>query len=75
MTVRVFVDQATCIGSGTCIRIAKNLFALDSEGKAVVVVSSVTDEELARLAERSCPTGAIFVEEANEGSAAAQQSG
>jgi ferredoxin len=61
--LRVMVDEATCIGSGSCVRLARGAFALDADGTARVVDPASAGESRIRLAERSCPTGAIFVSE------------
>lgn len=58
-----WVDPATCIGSGNCVRLARGAFALGPDGIAHVADPSAVDEEQLRLAERSCPTGAIFLED------------
>jgi ferredoxin len=59
----VWVDAATCIGAGNCTRLARGAFRLTDEGVAEVVDVSAADEARLRLAERSCPTGAIYVED------------
>ena len=62
---RAWVDPATCIGSGTCVRLARGAFALDDDGVAHVLDPDAVDPEQLRLAERSCPTGAIVVDDAD----------
>jgi ferredoxin len=65
LTIRVSVDRDVCIGSGNCVRLARHAFGLDEHQLAVILdAQSVTIEQL-RLAERSCPTGAITVTEDN----------
>lgn len=59
---RVWIDEAICIGSGNCVRLARGAIRLDDDGVARVVDPDATDQEHLRLAERSCPTGAVFVE-------------
>lgn len=58
----VEIDQDTCIGSGTCARLAKGAFALGEDGVAHIVDADAAEEKRLRLAERSCPTGAIIVD-------------
>lgn len=58
----VTVDESICIGSGSCVRLARGVFELDPRGVAVVADASAATEEQLRRAERSCPTGAIFIE-------------
>ena len=60
--LRVWIEGAMCIGSGTCVALTKGAIALDDDGVAHVVDASATDEASLRLAERSCPTGAVFIE-------------
>jgi ferredoxin len=61
---QVSIDAAICIGSGTCTRLAPLAFVMGDDG--VAHVADLGDTELTRLerAERSCPTGAIFIESA-----------
>jgi ferredoxin len=59
----VWVEPATCIGAGNCTRLARGAFRLTDEGVAEVVDVTTVDEAKLRLAERSCPTGAIHVED------------
>lgn len=58
----VEIDQETCIGSGACVRLAKGAFTLGSDGVAHIADPDATEERRLRLAERSCPTGAIVVD-------------
>ena len=60
--LNVWIDPAMCIGSGNCIRLAQGAIALGDDGVAHVVDAHATDEAHLRLAERSCPTGAVFVD-------------
>ena len=48
------------------MRLAGGAFALDDDGVARVADARAADEAHLRLAERSCPTGAIFIEEVGE---------
>lgn len=59
-SLRVWIDPATCIGSGSCVRLAAGAFAMGDDGIAHVTDPEGTTLEKLRLAERSCPTGAIF---------------
>jgi ferredoxin len=61
MTIHVTVDQELCIGSGNCVHLAKGVFVLNDDDLAEVVDETAAGEEDLRLAERSCPTGAILV--------------
>jgi ferredoxin len=62
MTFHVKVDEELCIGSGNCVHLAKGVFELNEDGLAVVVDETAASEEDLRLAERTCPTGAILVD-------------
>lgn len=59
----VWVDESTCIGSGSCVRLATGAFVMDDD-RGVAVVGDVSAVEERRLiaAERVCPTGAIHLE-------------
>jgi ferredoxin len=58
---RVRVERELCIGAAQCVRIAPRAFRLDADRIAVVAdASAATDEEL-ELAERRCPSGAVFL--------------
>lgn len=67
MTLHVYVDPELCIGSGSCVRLAPGAFALDDEGVAEAIDPDAAPEDRLRLAARSCPTGAISVDEAADG--------
>jgi ferredoxin len=62
--MRVRVDAEKCQGHTQCNFTAPQLFRLrDEDGHAVAIAELVPpgQEELARLAESSCPEGAILV--------------
>lgn len=58
------VDKDTCIGCGMCPSICPDVFEMDDDGKAKVIVSEVPDgkEDEAQDAESSCPVNAISIE-------------
>lgn len=59
--IRIEVERDLCIGSGDCVDAAPDVFALDDEGKAIVLdPDAVTPEEIVDAA-RNCPVTAIFV--------------
>lgn len=62
--LNVEIDQAICIGSGDCVRIAPVAFDLDDDGLAVLLDPASTSSEALRLAASSCPSGAIRIAEA-----------
>jgi ferredoxin len=64
--LHVWIDPGTCIGSGSCVRLAAGTFAMGADGVAYVTDPEGATLEKLRLAERSCPTGAIFIEQPQE---------
>ncbi|WP_219414701.1 ferredoxin [Pseudonocardia nigra] len=63
----ITLDESICIGSGSCVRLAPGAFTFDND-RQVAEVGDLSAVELERLrvAERSCPTGAIFFEEEDD---------
>lgn len=61
--MKAAVDKDTCIGCGLCPSIASDVFDMDDDGKAQVIVDEVPDnsKDAANEAETSCPVGAISV--------------
>ncbi|OGC50815.1 hypothetical protein A2716_02155 [candidate division WWE3 bacterium RIFCSPHIGHO2_01_FULL_40_23] len=56
---KVIVDRNLCIGAGTCVTTAGEVFKLDEENKAVVVNIKGADISDLLIAAQSCPTAAI----------------
>lgn len=57
------IDRDLCIGAATCLAVAPEVFALDSDAKAIVLsTADATDVEIIVDAARGCPTAAISVE-------------
>lgn len=65
MTARVRVDPELCIGSAECVRILPDSFHIDEARGVSVPRAGAARADGALLAEavRSCPTGAIAVED------------
>jgi ferredoxin len=63
--MRVLVDRDVCFGHARCFAHCPEVFGLDEEGHAVVVVSEVPADlqERAGEAARLCPENAITVSE------------
>ncbi len=64
MKVKVEVIKDTCIGCGTCIAVAPEVFEWDSDGKSKVKVAETNDPDLiqkAKNGESGCPVHAIKV--------------
>ena len=62
--MRVAIDSACCIGTGTCARVCPEVFELGDDGFPVVLQDE-PDETLrpsVTSAVELCPTGAITVE-------------
>ena len=63
MTIHVDVDRDLCIGSGSCVRLAPGVFALDEDEVSVVLNPDAADISKLRLAAEACPTEAIRIGE------------
>jgi ferredoxin len=61
MSIHVNVDRDLCIGSGTCVRLAPGVFALDDEEISVVVNPEAVEISKLQLAAEACPTEAITI--------------
>jgi ferredoxin len=59
--IRIEVDRDLCIGSGDCVEAAPEVFALDDEGKAIVLDADGAPADEVVEAARNCPVTAIFV--------------
>ena len=63
--MRVIIDKSKCESHQRCSNLYPDLFALDDDGKARVIVTDAIPEELevdAQSAANSCPAGAITIE-------------
>ena len=63
--MKVRVDLEVCTGHGRCYELAPEVYGEDERGHCRVLHEQVPAglEAKARLAERNCPEGAIFVDE------------
>jgi ferredoxin len=61
--VGVRVDRDLCIGSGNCVRLAPQVFELDSEELARVIDPTAADRPALEFVANRCPAGAIFLDE------------
>ncbi len=59
--IRIEVDRDLCIGSGDCVDSAPAVFALDDDGKAIVIDPDGAAADDVVEAGRNCPVTAIFV--------------
>ncbi|MFJ8750261.1 ferredoxin [Streptomyces sp. NPDC102441] len=55
------VDRELCMGSGMCVGMASDLYALDDEDRARPVQERIAPDERALDAADSCPASAILV--------------
>lgn len=66
MVMKAYVDKDICVGCGLCPSICSEVFSMQDDGKAHVIVENENvPEELTHLAEEardSCPVAAIEVE-------------
>lgn len=60
--VEVRVDQKRCVGCGLCAALNPRVFAMDTNGRALVRMRERTTTPLGDVAVRMCPTCAISVE-------------
>lgn len=61
--MKIKIDREACIGASACVAAAFRTFALDAEGKSVVIDPQGDAPEKIREAEAGCPTQAILVED------------
>jgi ferredoxin len=68
MTIRASIDFDECEGHGICARVASEIFKVDEDGNAEVLLEVVPPELRAKamLAMRQCPTQAISVAELDD---------
>lgn len=62
--MNAFVDRDACIGCGICESVCPEVFQMDNEGKAKVIVGEISAQAQACTNEAagSCPVAAISVE-------------
>jgi ferredoxin len=63
--MKIILDQDHCMGHGQCELVAPDLFKLDADGIAQVLVENPDDAQIKRLEEaiRRCPEAVISVED------------
>ena len=59
--IRIEVDRDLCIGSGDCVETQPEVFALDDEGKAIVIDPDGAPTDGIVEAAQNCPVTAISV--------------
>ncbi len=63
--MKVKVDQELCSGDAICADICPEVFEMNDDDKAVVLLADVPEEhhDACREAAESCPEGCIFIED------------
>lgn len=61
ISLKAFVDKGTCIACGMCASICPEVFEIEDDGKAALIVDEVSDknEHACIEATDNCPVGAI----------------
>jgi ferredoxin len=63
MTKKIIIDKEKCIGCGTCVALAPEIFEMDDAGKSTIKKSPEINEEALKLTLDSCPAQAIKIED------------
>jgi ferredoxin len=66
---RIAIDRARCVGFGTCVDVAPNIFSFDDEGKALAPYEGEFPPQRLLDAAKGCPALAISVVDAGNGDA------
>ena len=64
--ITIKVDKEKCLGCGSCFTTAPEIFAIDVDGKAKVLLYETDDQSLiekAKMSRDMCPNGAIEITE------------
>ncbi len=61
MPYKIYVDRDDCIGAGTCVECAPNVFALDDENIAIVFDTTGDSDEDVFAAAQDCPQQCIYL--------------
>lgn len=63
--MRVAVDKEKCQGHNRCVALAPEVFDVDDDGLAVVLLDSIPENQVlhVRRAEQACPERAITIED------------
>ncbi|MDO8512662.1 MAG: ferredoxin [bacterium] len=59
--MRIEVKRDLCIGAGSCVAVAPEVYVLDDEMKAVVTNQKGADEPTIIESAKACPTLAIYI--------------
>lgn len=70
--LEITVDKDACIGASACLAMAAHTYAIDGEGKAVILDTADQDTEDAIIdSMRACPVQAIKLKRVSTGEAIA----
>ncbi len=63
--MKVTVDHELCSGDGICVDVCPEVFEMNEDDQAIVIVDEVPadQEDAVREAAESCPEGCIYIEE------------
>ena len=63
--MKVKVDHELCSGDGICVEVCPEVFEMNEDDQAIVIVDTVPaeHEDAVREAAESCPEGCIYIEE------------
>jgi ferredoxin len=61
--MQVRIKRAECCGHGACVEVAPDVFAIDSQKKAVVLDPEAASEARLFEAAEACPCQAIVIED------------
>lgn len=64
---KIVIDRDLCIGAASCVALAMQTFALDSENKAILLEGEGDPPDMIKLAAESCPTKAIILTDEETG--------
>lgn len=61
----LIADRDACQGYGNCITSAPDVYDIDDDGKVVLLVDAIAEDDRARVqdAARSCPVSALSIED------------
>lgn len=65
--LKVDVDQELCIGCGTCVALAGEIFDLNDDGKSIIKDQEAGTDDLKMEAAEACPVEAIIVTNSQSG--------
>ncbi len=66
--LEITVDKDGCIGASACVAMAAHTYAIDNDGKAVILDTATEDSEDAIIdSARACPVQAIKIKRVSTG--------